>query len=326
MSLSAIWSENGSLSLAVLHLGYALLILAFVYGIVLSHSKHTHFLLIFLAVTAASAFFSALVSIYLHFAYPDYQPLPEPRLFALGRLNNPMISAISYGMACIMTVFLFLNRNVLWEKILLLLCLFTLIWAIVLSGTRGVWLALAFSIGSGAGFSFRSEFHKQILIFVSVVIATVILVSLAIGTEELLRRGLSFRLEIWTEFINRTIGTNFLLGFGSDSDSRWSWDNIPFKHPHSIFVSVFFYGGFVGFLLLIGLLGFTTRQLKRADHTSVKQLALMLLVYGITVGLLDGDNVLTKVDVLWWVIWLPIALVLCTQSKANFSTDVRLCG
>ena len=43
--------------------------------------------------------------------------------------------------------------------------------------------------------------------------------------------------------------------------------------------------------------------------------ASMTLTFGLVVGLLDGDNLLTKIDYLWWIFWLPVAL--CISLNAD---------
>ena len=66
--------------------------------------------------------------------------------------------------------------------------------------------------------------------------------------------------------------------------------------------------GRLGLLLL--LLVITILWLASAEDSGERNLAIMLLSYGVIFGLFDGDNILNKIDYLWWLVWLPIGLCL----------------
>ena len=96
---------------------------------------------------------------------------------------------------------------------------------------------------------------------------------------------------------------------------------LEFQHAHSIYVSTFFYGGVIGLLALLGFLGLCAGRSLRANSSEIQALATMMLLYGVTVLLFDGDRILTKVDYIWMVFWLPIAMVLVAdQENRNRNT------
>ena len=160
--LSAIWSEKGGIASLIQHQGYAALILFFVLGFGISARRIEQFLpgLAYLTVCAAGV--SAAYSLYLHFTLPQYQPLPEPRLYGLGRLSNPYISAASYGFSGLLAIWLLSIKPAYSFRFILLLFIFLLGLRIFLSGTRTVWLALA--VGAGTAMALGSD-RNRILVF-----------------------------------------------------------------------------------------------------------------------------------------------------------------
>ena len=307
MALSAIWSEKGSIASLIQHQGYAALILFFVLGFGISARRYEQFLpgLAYLTVCAAGV--SAAYSLYLHFTLPQYQPLPEPRLYGLGRLSNPVISAASYGFSGLLAIWLLSIKPAYSYRFILLLFIFLLGLSIFLSGTRTVWLALA--VGAGTAMALGSD-RNRILCFFLVFGSVGLIGLLSIGWEGLVTRGLSFRPEIWSEFVSRTLTVNPFLGVGSGTKAHWVTPVLTFQHPHSVFVSVFYFGGLVGLGLLLLLLVITILWLASAEDSRERNLAIMLLSYGVIFGLFDGDNILNKIDYLWWLVWLPIGLCL----------------
>jgi len=229
-------------------------------------------------------------------------------------LSNPVISAVSYGFTTLLAVHLIIDRRELWQRLLIVACLILLVVAIALAGTRTAWLAMGLGAGIGLAMVYR---RRALPVMVGVVLATGLVAVFAVGWDDLIKRGLSFRPEIWAEFISRSIEVNPLLGAGSGSDSHWETLELSFKHPHSIFVSAFFFGGLVGLSLLVGLLVACVHHLYLAEESEVKTLAVMTLVYGVTVGVFDGDNVLTKIDYLWWVVWFPVGVTLCVPARRD---------
>ncbi len=300
----------GSFQLFLKFQGYAVLILSFLLGLAISVRKYKHFLVTLAALTIAAASVSASYSIYLHFALPDYQPLAEQRLYGLGRLSNPVISAASYGFAALLGFWLLFRQQDRVQLLMLLIALCLLGFVILLSGTRTVWLALGFGIGAGVAF-WRRE--SGLLGFACLLIVVGIVALFALGWDDITSRGFSFRPEIWSEFVSRTLANQPFLGAGSGSRSYWLTPELDFKHPHSVFVSMFFFGGIVGLALFMGLLIACFSHLKRTSSGQAKVLCAMLLSYGIVFSIFDGDNILTKIDYLWWLIWVPVGVCLSLE-------------
>ena len=316
LALSATWQSVEATDGFAKHLGYAGLIATFVLGIGLVkrrfHQRTTTF--VWLVILAGTT--SSIYSLTLHYLLPDYQPLPEPRLYSMGRLSNPVIGAVSYGFVAVLAAYLVLisRRR---TQLLLLGVLAVLTWAIALSGTRTVWLALIISCAVGIYLSIP-ERSKTLIPVMIVIIVSIALATL--GLDEFLRRSFSFRPEIWSHFITLTISDlgTLLLGAGSGTPTDWVTSVEVFKHPHSIFVSTFYFGGLIGLLLLLATYFLATKKVIQSKDP-IAPLAAMLVVFGLIIGLLDGDNLLTKIDYLWWVFWLPIALCISLEDDDHQS-------
>ena len=225
---------------------------------------------------------------------------------------------MSYGFAITVTGFLLIQAKDLGRRMLTITCLIALLTAVVLTGTRSVWPAVGISLGIGLALQYQ---QRGLWLFLVTVTGVGLLGATALGWEELTRRALSFRPEIWSEFIHRTLDANVLFGLGSGTDSHWAHPELTFQHPHSIFVSVFYFGGLTGLAMLLILYVACLRGIWRSRMAVARQLAAMTLAYGFMVGIFDGDNVVTKVNHLWWILWLPVTWCLCLDDSRSIRTS-----
>ncbi|MBO6702615.1 MAG: O-antigen ligase family protein [Pseudomonadales bacterium] len=313
LGLSVSWSESGES--VTKHLGYVLLVLGFSLSVAIVLTRFRWSLYWLCLIIILAAVINCGYSLYLHHMNPEYQPLPEPRLFALGRLSNPVISALSYGFVVILCAYMVMTRERMIAKVVFAEIALLFIGGIVLTWTRAVWPALAAALIIGILLNYPGNRKKQ-LIAISVVCGGIVLVVLAsLGPELLMKRAFSFRPEIWSEFVSRAFASNALIGVGLTSDSVFhlTGEPEPFKHPHSLFVSTFFYGGLIGLILYIALLALAFRRVMLFESHPIKVLAGMLLTFGVVATLVDGNEVLVKVNYVWLLIWFPIGLLMVKE-------------
>ena len=146
------------------------------------------------------------------------------------------------------------------------------------------------------------------------IIGTVTVLSSAayilVGAELLLHRALSFRPEIWSEFVSRTIERSIWFGNGMTTESEFQLSGLLIQHPHSVLVSTFYYGGLTGLVLYIGLIFKVASALNVMENQNVRLLGLMLIAFGQTATFFDGDELISKVNYLWLIIWLPVGLAI----------------
>ena len=108
-----------------------------------------------------------------------------------------------------------------------------------------------------------------------------------------------------------------MVGHGAPAGSELLIDGTVHKHAHSIYFATFFYGGIIGLILLLSLLAASFGALFRMGAGQKVILAVTTLLYSVIVLIFDGDRLLEKVDFMWVVFWLPIALGLAATLKEN---------
>ena len=318
LGISALWSSGIGLEKQARQFEFAGSILAFLIAFTLSVRKFPAFSDYFLAAILLCASISAGLSIYLHFDYPSYQNMPEPRLYGFGRPKNPLIASAAYGFGLWVGVYLLMNSKHYSVRVVIAFCILLLFACVVLTGSRSVWCALGLSLGIGIA---QTLSWKPWLVFLLVLVLTALIVSVTVEWNELLGRGWSYRPEIWNEFIARTIKRRILLGFGSASAAEWVTPTYTFLHPHSIFVSTFYYGGAIGLFILLATFASCLSVISRTDQSRAKRLASMGLFYGVGIGVFDGNNIISDVNHLWWIFWLPVAWCLVIDTNRPSAAD-----
>lgn len=308
LAASGLWSQPASL----MPLGHAVLLVGFVFGITITHRNLPRILTYTLDLLILAAAMSAAISVYL-FHSIDVNPLDEKdRLYAFGRIYNPVISAVSYAIPLLFAV-----TRVIFEKSLVRRCLLVaasicLIYAIILTGTRSVWLGL---LGAPVAIilinpNLTTRRRLTALAIVAAGAATLVAVAFAAGFgDNIVRRALSFRPEIWSAMLDRIQSGNWLLGHGIYTDSSVTWQHLTFDHAHSVYLATLFYGGVVGLTLFVTMIGSTLVDLRNSRFDERSAMAIGGFAFALVTLAIDGDRLVEKVDHLWIVFWLPLALV-----------------
>ena len=317
LSLTAIWSPNASVVTIGKSFANACLLLTFVLGIVIVSLERPSFLKWFLVILVLSATVSCAYSIYLHFALPDYHPLVEARLYALGRLSNPVVGALSYAMAAVICVNLVFAQTG-WIRWIWFICLSVLFYGTLLTETRsagiGLILAVPACILLQPGLT-RRDRTLALTAFMAVILLTLAITWAGGYWQEILHRATSFRPEIWQRVLADTLNQHPVFGAGITANSKLEIDGILFQHAHSIYFATFFYGGVMGLGLLVGLIGMCLQQLWRRPVTDLSILAASSLLFACSALFFDGDRLLTKVSYLWMVFWLPVSFCLLASCE-----------
>ncbi|HIG14540.1 MAG TPA: O-antigen ligase domain-containing protein [Gammaproteobacteria bacterium] len=308
MAFSVAWSTSDERVME--SLAEALLVFTFCLSIPISVARFHWFLNTLVVLVILAAIVNCGYSIYLHFALPDYQPLLEPRLYSLGRLSNPVVGSLSYGFATVLAAYMILTEERRIAKAACAVAALLFLWAIVLTGSRGVYLALASGVSVGVFLRYPGNLKIQMLGVVFTLAVLALTAYLFLGSELLFKRALSFRPEIWTEFISRTIAGNIWIGVGMATDSTFQLPELLIKHPHSVFVATLYYGGVLGLLTYLAMILKSISSLHQNKESSLRLLSAMLLAFGLAATALDGDEIVTKVNYLWLLIWIPIGIAM----------------
>ena len=83
-----------------------------------------------------------------------------------------------------------------------------------------------------------------------------------------------------------------------------------FRGAHNIYLSVTQQIGVTGLLLFLGTMGWTAARLINHLHLVTARLGLSLLLTGFVVGFFNGDRLIDKLGLVWFVLWLPVAIAM----------------
>ena len=101
------------------------------------------------------------------------------------------------------------------------------------------------------------------------------------------------------------------------TDSEFQLPELLIQHPHSAFIATFYYGGVVGLALYLGLILRAIQSLGAMGQNNAQLLGSMLLAFGLTATILDGNELIAKVNYLWFLIWLPVGLALTPKTPST---------
>lgn len=324
LAFTTAWSDAASVKTTLLYIGFALLLMGFVAGVPFAARSWGGFLSWLVTVTILAGAVSALYSLYFYYGLDYHPPLSFGRLYALGRLSNPAVSAFSYSVPLIFAAYRLFHRPAVNERIIWGMTTLILGYTLYLTDTRSTWVGLVAAGFAMVIFSTRLRPRQRILtaVGVSAVIGAGIFGLLhSAWREELLKRSTSFRPEIWSATLHKMSGINWLVGHGNNVSSAVHDGRYTFDHPHSIYLSTLFYGGAIGLTLLLLLIATSYLVLLRQRASELRGLALASLTFGVVSLVFDGDYLLDKIDFTWIVLWLPIAMAACLISRRGFAPE-----
>lgn len=250
----------------------------------------------------------ALLSVlYLQWSSPHSQ---GQRLIAIGLWDTAIMAAHAVGALAVIGVFLFQRpRGAPWSVLWLVGGLGYLAF-LVISQTRGVWLAL-FATLLVMAFVRPRRFSAwaAVMVFVGGLLAALL------APEVLLQRGVSYRPELLAGGM-RHLGENWLLGFGFNVyEIAVPGTGLAFKHPHNMYLDLAIRLGLPGLLLFALLWGCVAWRGWRNRTEPLGRALLALWVFSSVALLTDGIGLWFKPNADWLITWLPIALSLVLAAR-----------
>jgi O-antigen ligase len=121
----------------------------------------------------------------------------------------------------------------------------------------------------------------------------------------LLDRGTSHRPEIWARSW-QLIREKPWFGHGLAANLPIS----PTGFPHSLYLSLLFYSGAVGFALFVAMMIAVAGRLLRARPGTERVWVTALLLNALLAGVTDFGQITKGPGPLWFILWLPVALAL----------------
>lgn len=238
----------------------------------------------------------------------------DGRLRGLGLLANHVVAAWVYAVVLILVLDVAASdRSWGWRMVAVASALL-LAWSIFLSDSRNAWFSTV--IGVGVFLMARRVLDPQRFVAGVAALAVVlgVLVAALVANPAtrglLLPRGASFRPEIWGDAVGDLLRGGPWFGLGVNTANTVVVDGIAFEHPYSMYLSVAYQGGLVGFALFLALIVAVLIVLIRNYQEADAKLALGILALALSAYLLDGHQLVGNVGATWFLFWLPVAIAL----------------
>jgi O-antigen ligase len=132
----------------------------------------------------------------------------------------------------------------------------------------------------------------------------------------LARRGFSHRWEIWRATLG-AIGQRLWFGHGLGGQMHLPVGGQDITFPHDLYLSLLYYSGVVGLALFVALMGVLALRLWRERDAETPWLAAMG-VATLVGGLTDLGQVTKGPGPMWFILWVPVGLVLTHGRKEGF--------
>lgn len=268
-----------------------------------------------------SAFVGALAAVIMFVFYLDL----KGRLWGLGALHN------SIQAGSILLVYFAIGQFILSrasssftgrEKVLLGASLASVCLAVLLSESRGPIGAMAvYLVYLGMLVLVKAPDLRGVLVIAAVASAIAGAVVWLYGgdsyLEQLLGRGMSYRLDIWSGYLEYP-PTSWWVGFGAGTppdvlpaaEAYWIPNGVPVTHAHNLFIGTLAETGIIGLCFLVAMAGLVVRGIvkhKAATKEKIGLFALLALVFMLT--LTGSHTVISSIKAVWLFLWVPVVFV-----------------
>ena len=349
-AISTVWSQEWRFTDLLRNLAVGLLIITFVITPSLLNQLNRRYLPITLHLFLASGIASGIYSLSSRFSTYNYDiygfGITWTRLSGWSsNLENAVVFALANATCLHISVGLLIAEKSKLYRLLLGSASLFFFYLIALSGSRSIILASSLTILVQTAISLKISFTKIMCLIITLltVFFTIIIIdesqlnpleyfetnistsgnfgdqSIDNQFQRLISRGTSNRGEIWSEAIQSTIDYNFLLGVGIESSQQVNAKDRQYDHAHSLYVSIFHATG------LIGIVIFSLLILKVTQKLTVRPSPVSggLLAFCLAAMTFDGHMHLWKIDYLWFILWLPIGMVIAEDVKQCEDSSIK---
>lgn len=238
----------------------------------------------------------------------------DGRLFAIGLWDTVIMAAHAVGALAVLGCLLCRPRREGWQLLVYLVVGLALALFLVLSQTRGVWIALLAALLVCV----LARPSRSALAVLGV--GALLLLGVAIIAPEFLaQRGLSHRPELLQKGL-LVFAEHWKLGLGFNE----YWISVEsqgqlYKHPHNIYLDSGIRWGLMGLLLFLGLWVCVAWRAWSSRKSKLGLALLGLWIFSSVALLTDGIGLWFKPNADWLITWLPIALSLVLAARKSES-------
>ena len=276
---------------------------------------------------------AAIVALGYFWVYYRRHILWVMRLHGYGQLNNPVLASSTYGFIIIASVHLLFQQHDIKMKFFYMGISLVFFIYMLLTKSRGpllalfvtmiVWLIIVWMVPR-QNINIRQNIKNMKWVILPLIAAAGLV---WLMNPEFIKsfssRGFSYRFEIWQKILAQiTESPWFGHGLNAKAQTIMS-DRKMIIHPHSIYLSTTFYGGIVGLLLLVAMLGFAVWtgfvQVRRPQ----KFLVISLLLFGALCMVTDGNTLINHPRPFWIFFWFPIAVAAAFELPENPLSDKK---
>ncbi len=310
LSLSLLWNDPQVIDLKLLKRVF--IILFFIIGLVLLANKDEE---IIIKILLLSAYVFALVAYY---SFPEHYFVFVSNYYegngiiGQGNLSNPLLSSHVYGVFTVIVMIYFLSVKRDWKKDSILLIIFAgLLSFVILTKSRTPLVALS-CVFLYLLWVYRNKF---VLYFISTLIVFAI-TYFTLNYEILTERGLSFRPEIWTVVLEEVADKPvFGAGFGTGILIYIEEIQANFSDTHSLYIGLLYNLGMMGLLLWLAFIATLLVTGLKNKTSKLAHIGVGVLLYGMAAGLTEGTNFISRPKEVWFLVWLPVALLFAADYK-----------
>jgi O-antigen ligase len=254
---------------------------------------------------------AAAINLVLSFGIHLVEAGPTQRLEGWAETRNSVLGALVISLIfSLLLVRAACKGKADWQLVALGLALLAFI---ALTRSRSAMLTAA--IAAAVALSYPGRRTVMMIIAAAALPAIVVLAAAPVRVwdtiAELAERADSSRLAIWQaawqEIVQRPIFGHGLANVFPVAE--------PFSHPHSLYLSSLYYGGIIGFLLLIALLASLAFRVLGRIRGSAGLLFALLLAHVVLVGAFDLAQIFREVSEQWLLLWLPIAMIIGLSAR-----------
>jgi O-antigen ligase len=146
-----------------------------------------------------------------------------------------------------------------------------------------------------------------------------------VAWENLVSRGSDCHTQLWRAAW-AAIRVNPIIGYGPSTtlpDIGPALYCPPYPSPHNLYLSILFYSGGIGLLLFIAAVAMLGRHLFASTTGFTRRLWLGVGLIPLIVGLTDLVQIIKGPSVMWYILWLPMLLVLTLPGRLAATASTR---